>query len=209
MVTDSTRLTAPIVLCLLLLTAVGCGSAMTTLEGEKDYDYTQYIDHLLVVTQFPEDLQPIGRAVSKEIEATLKPHNRTVSNMVVSADDSLVVQRGQLQADILKQARSLESTQVLVITLPEPGAARSGSDVVTGMDGSGMPGAVVGGYLYDFKLYVYDVEMEHQVFKGHVDSATPARQSDETTGREIGEDLVEGLVEYSLLPPFVLDASAE
>lgn len=174
----------------------GCtNTANTRVDGEKDYSYTQFIDRLLVVERFPEEMEDMSSAMTEQMHRRFSAHNRSVRTLYLPVTDSTALDSAAVRSRSLQAARDEEATQVLILGMLD-------ADVVMSSVGDFMQSYNT----YEFTASVYDVKSGDRVFVGTFDTHAQGGAGDGNRfGRGIGDDIVDALVEYSLLPHTMME----
>ncbi|NBC86856.1 MAG: hypothetical protein GVY25_11760 [Bacteroidetes bacterium] len=188
---------ASVVLIVSLLCVInGCtNTANTRVDGEKEYSYTQFIDRLLVVERFPAEMEEMSSAMTDQMQTRLSAHNRSVTTLHLPVTDSTMLDSAAVRSRSLQAARDEGATQVLILD-------RLDSDVVMSSVGDFMQSYNT----YEFTASVYDVASGDRVFVGTLDThAQGGAGGGERFGRGVGDDIVDALIEYSLLPHTMME----
>jgi len=174
----------------------GCTNTENTrVDGEKEYSYTQFIDRLLVVDRFPEEMEDMSSAMTDQMHSRLSAHNRSVTTLHVPVTDSMALDSAAVRSRSLQTARDEKATQVLILGLLD-------TDVVMSSVGEFMQSYKT----YEFTASVYDVTTGDRVFVGTFDTHAQGGGADgKRFGRGIGDDIVDAPVEYSLLPHTMME----
>jgi hypothetical protein len=174
----------------------GCtNTANTRVDGEKEYSYTQSIDRLLVVERVPEEMEDMSSAMTDQMNRRLSAHNRSVTTLHVPVMDSTTLDSAAVRSRSPQTARAEKATQVLILGLLD-------TDVVMSSVGDFMQSYNT----LEFTASVYDVTSGDRVFAGTFDTHAQGGGADgKRFGRGIGDDIVDALVEHSLLPHTMME----
>lgn len=198
---SSLRMVALLLGASILLSAC-TNSAGTTVESDKNYDYTQFVSSLLVVDQFSSEYEEIGAGLTERMRARMEEHGRSISFMQVESEKVSLGEDTSLLERALEKARETGANQVLILSDPETDVDIGGGATGVGPDGMPIGFGPTNTVYYKFSGHLYDVKTEERVWVAEVTTNQQA-PGEQRFGRGIGDDLLKAMIDDALLPSFM------